>query len=151
MSSGAFDTDRDAVIEMGALPPRWLDIQDDVVELLGGVGGKTSKLETLHSKHVLPGFEDEAVKKREEREIERLTQDITRDFQSCQRCIKRVETMVKEGKQRDSLSKGEETMARNLQVSLATRVSESSANFRKKQSNYLKSECLSSSPGFVKR
>ena len=143
MSTGAFEGDNDAVIEMDVLPPRWLDIQDEVTEMLEDVTKKMARLDSLHSKHVLPGFDDEAVKKREERDIESLTQDITRTFHSCQRAIKRVEAVRKDAQSRDDLSKGDETMARNLQISLATRVGEVSANFRKKQSNYLKSEsCL---------
>ena len=141
MSAGAFEEDHDAVIEMDVLPPRWLDIQDEVTDLLGDISKKTVQLDSLHSKHVLPGFDDEAVKKREEREIERLTQDITRSFQNCQRAIKRVEIAVKDSRSRGDLGKAEETMARNLQVSLAGRVGEFSATFRKKQSNYLKSSC----------
>lgn len=139
MSAGAFEGDQDAVIEMDVLPPRWLDIQDEVTDMLDEISRKTTQLDPLHSKHVLPGFDDEAVKMKEEREIERLTQDITRLFQNCQRAIKRVEAAVKDSRTRGDLGKAEETMARNLQISLATRVGEVSAVFRKKQSIYLKS------------
>lgn len=138
MSSGAFEDDGDAVIEMDLLPPRWLDIQDEVTEYLAEIAKQTRKLDQLHQKHVLPGFDDEEVKKREEREIEQLTQDITRTFQRCQQAIKRIETMVREANQQGSLHQGEEIMARNLKISLATRVGEVSAMFRKKQAAYLK-------------
>ena len=80
----------------------------------------------------------ESVKKQEEVAIERMTQQITRDFHQCQKDIKRIETMVKQAKQTGNLSSGDETMARNLQVSLASRVQDVSTTFRKKQSNYLK-------------
>ncbi|KAL1638307.1 t-SNARE affecting a late Golgi compartment protein 2 [Neofusicoccum ribis] len=131
--------DGDAVIEMDVLPPRWLDIQDEVTEKLQDIAKQTKRLDQLHQKHVLPGFDDEDVKKREEREIERLTQEITRGYQSCQQAIKRIDSMLRESAQREGgTSKGEETMARNLKVSLATRVGDSSAAFRKKQSAYLK-------------
>jgi syntaxin 16 len=138
MASGAYDDDGDAVIEMDLLPPRWLDIQDEITEHLADIAKQTRKLDQLHQKHVLPGFDDEEVKKREEREIENLTQDITRNFQKCQQAIKRIERMVREAKQQGSISSGEETMAKNLKISLATRVGEVSALFRKKQSAYLK-------------
>lgn len=131
----------DAVIEMDRLPPRWLDISDEVASILAAVQTQMTRLEPLLAKHILPGFEDESVKKREERDIERITQDITRGFQACQRAVKRIESMVKEAKTREGgISRGEETMAKNLQISLATRVGEVSAVFRKKQSVYLKSE-----------
>lgn len=134
------DDDGDAVIEMDLLPPRWLDIQDEITTTLGDIAGKMKKLEQLHAKHVLPGFDDESVKAREEREIENLTQDITRGFGACQRNIKRIDSLLYEQKQQQggNLSNADETMARNLKISLATRVGEVSTLFRKKQSAYLK-------------
>ncbi|KAF1967745.1 t-SNARE [Bimuria novae-zelandiae CBS 107.79] len=134
----AFEDDGDAVIEMDLLPPRWLDIQDEITEHLAEIAKQTRKLDQMHQKHVLPGFDDEEVKKREEREIEQLTQEITRMFQKCQQAIKRIDSMVRESKQQGSISNGEEMMAKNLKISLASRVGEVSALFRKKQSAYLK-------------
>jgi hypothetical protein len=141
MSAGAYEDDGDAVIEMDLLPPRWLDVQDEITEQLAQIAKQTRKLDQLHQKHVLPGFDDEDVKKREEREIELLTQDITKNFVRCQSAIKRIDTMVREAKQQGNINQGEETMAKNLKISLASRVSEVSAMFRKKQSAYLKSQC----------
>ncbi|KAL9128631.1 MAG: hypothetical protein Q9217_002727 [Psora testacea] len=138
MSAGAFEDDGDAVIEMDLLPPRWLDIQDEVTELLDTIARKSADLERLHQKHVLPGFDDEEVKVQEEIAIERMTQEITRGFHQCQSAIQRIETMVREARAQGGVSKGDETIARNMQISLASRVQEASAGFRKKQSNYLK-------------
>ena len=149
MSAGAFD-DRDAVIEMDRLPPRWLDVQDQVNEWLDNISKQIKKLDQLCQKHVLPGFDDEQVKRREEREIEAMTQEITRGFQTCQRAIRRIDNMVKESHQTGSLSRGEETMAQNLKVSLATKVGDSSALFRKKQSAYLRSTWLFSALDHLK-
>jgi syntaxin 16 len=139
MSAGAFEDDGDAIIEMDLLPPRWADISDEVTEYLTGIASKSQKLEKLHQKHVLPGFDDEDSKREEESEIERLTQEITRGFHDCQKAIQRIEQMVRESKQQGGISKGEETMARNIQINLAGRVQEASGGFRKKQSAYLKS------------
>lgn len=139
MSAGAFDDDGDTVIEMDRLPPRWVDVQDEVTELLDEVARKSVNLDKLHQKHVLPGFDDEDVRREEEATIERMTQDITRGFHQCQKAIRKIETMVKDAKVHGGISKGDETMARNVQISLASRVQEVSAGFRKKQSNYLKS------------
>ncbi|KAI9754862.1 MAG: hypothetical protein M4579_004519 [Chaenotheca gracillima] len=139
MSAGAFEDDGDAVIEMDLLPPRWVDVSDEVTELLTEIARKSTKLDRLHSKHVLPGFDDEDVRREEEGEIERLTQDITRGFHNCQKAIQRIDMMVRDSKhQGSSVSKGEEMMAKNIQISLAGRVQEASAGFRKKQSAYLK-------------
>ncbi|KAK3366015.1 t-SNARE [Lasiosphaeria ovina] len=139
LSAGAYDVDDgDAVIEMDLLPPRWADVSDEVSELLADIARKSQKLERLHQKHVLPGFNDEEAKKAEESEIEQLTQSITRGFHDCHRCIQRIEQMVREGKAAGQMSRADELMAKNIRVNLATRVQEASAGFRKKQSAYLK-------------
>jgi syntaxin 16 len=146
LSAGAFEDDGDAVIEMDLLPPRWADIGDEITELLAEIATKGQNLERLHQKHVLPGFNDEEAKRAEEGQIEKLTQDITRSFHECHRCIQKVEQMVMESKQQGTLSHAEEVMAKNIQISLASRVQDASASFRKKQSAYLKSMYDKSSP-----
>lgn len=130
------DHDGDAVIEMDLLPPRWLDIQDEITQQLADVAGKMKKLDALHAKHVLPGFDDESVKAREERDIEALSQEVTSSFNFCQRAIKRIDAMQRQGPQ--SRTNADETMARNLKISLASRVGDVSTLFRKKQAAYLK-------------
>ncbi|KAI1371514.1 t-SNARE [Hypoxylon crocopeplum] len=138
LSGGDYHDDGDAVIEMDLLPPRWADINDEVSDLLADVARKSQTLERLHQKHVLPGFNDEEAKRAEEGEIERLTQSITKNFHECHRCIQRIEQMVRESTGSGTMTRAEETMAKNIQISLATRVQEASAGFRKKQSAYLK-------------
>jgi syntaxin 16 len=123
---------------MDVLPPRWADVTDDVTELLDMVARKGQALDQLHQKHVLPAFNDDEAKRKEEDEIESLTQDITRAFHDCHRAIKRVEAVVRDSKRAGTLDPAEETMARNIQISLAARVQEASALFRKRQSAYLK-------------
>jgi syntaxin 16 len=127
------------VIEMDLLPPRWVDVQEEVSEHLADIAHKSSQLDKLHQKHLLPGFGDEDLRRQDEGVIERLTQEITRSFHDCQRAIKRIETMVRDSKEQGGVTNGEETMAKNIQISLAARVQEASARFRKKQSTYLKS------------
>lgn len=127
---------------MDLLPPRWSDISDDITELLAEIATKSQRLDKLHQTHVLPGFDDDETKRTEEVQIERLTQEITKGFHQCHQRIQKLESMVRESKHSDSISRAEETMAKNIQISLATRVQEASANFRKKQSAYLKSMFL---------
>ncbi|PHH58719.1 hypothetical protein CDD81_4742 [Ophiocordyceps australis] len=140
LSSDPFDDDNgDAVIEMDLLPPRWADVSDHVAQLLSAIAARSQRLEKLHQQHVLPGFDDEdATKKAEEAQIESLTQEITRAFHDCHGCIQRIEQLVRQAKHSGSLSRAQETMAKNLQISLATKVQDASAGFRKKQSAYLK-------------
>ncbi|KAJ5855990.1 uncharacterized protein N7529_009934 [Penicillium soppii] len=132
------DEDGDMVIEMDLLPPRWIDVQEEVSELLTEIAQNSSQLDKLHQKHLLPGFGDEDLRKQDEGVIERLTQDVTRAFHECQRSIQRISSMVSESKEQGTVSSGEETMAKNIQISLAARVQEASARFRKKQSTYLR-------------
>ena len=134
------DAGNDAVIEMDLLPPRWLDIQDEINTILSEVGTKMKKLDQLHAKHVLPGFDDESVKAHEEREIEALTQDITRAFTTCQTRIRKISTYLRDQQTQPNghISQADAKMATNLQTSLAARVGDVSIAFRKKQSAYLK-------------
>lgn len=122
---GAGAGDGDAIIEMDLLPPRWLDIQDDITSRLTDVSATMKKLDQLHAKHILPGFDDESVKAREEREIEDLTLEVTRGFASCQSAIKRIDKLVQEQaktqEHRGGLTKEDETMARNLKISRQSR------------------------------
>lgn len=133
------DDDGDAVIEMDLLPPRWVDVQEEVSETLAEIAQKAARLDKLHQKHILPSFGDETARKEDEALIEQYTQEVTRGFHNCQTAIKRIESMVREQKQLGGVAKGDEAMARNIQISLASRVQEASARFRKKQSTYLRS------------
>ncbi|KAI1079280.1 t-SNARE [Whalleya microplaca] len=138
LAGADYHDDGDAVIEMDVLPPRWADINDEVTDVLADIARKSQTLERLHQKHVLPGFNDEDAKRAEEGEIERLTQAVTKGFHECHRCIQRIEHLVRESHQSGTMTRAEETMAKNIQISLAARVQEASAGFRKKQSAYLK-------------
>ncbi|KAG6014187.1 hypothetical protein E4U54_005690 [Claviceps lovelessii] len=138
LSDNDFDEDGDAVIELDVLPPRWADASDEIAELLAQVATKGQQLEELHQKHVLPKFNDEEAKRGQGAQIDRLTQQITKSFHECRRRIKRINQLVREAKQCGTISKAEETIAKNVQISLATKVQDASADFRKKQSAYLK-------------
>lgn len=124
---------------MDLLPPRWADVSDEIAELLAHIATQGQSLEKLHQKHILPGFNDDDAKRAEEAQIEKLTQQITKAFHECHRKIQRIEQLVRESKQGGTLTTAEETMAKNIQISLATRVQEASSSFRKRQSAYLKS------------
>ncbi len=65
----------DTVIEMDRLPPFWVDISEDVNETLKEIQIKGTALGKLHAKLLLPSFED---RNNEEREVEKLTLEITK-------------------------------------------------------------------------
>jgi hypothetical protein len=59
---------------MDILPPAWADTTQQVDEILANITKMSARLDKLHARHVLPGFDD---KSEEEGEIERLTSEIT--------------------------------------------------------------------------
>ncbi|RXK37502.1 syntaxin 16 [Tremella mesenterica] len=109
------------------LPPRWVDISEEVEEILSRLKPKIAQLDKLHAKHVLPGFTDRTA---EEREIERQTSEITRDFRKCSSLIG---TIVPSRKN----SRVETLTAKNVQRGLAQKVQDASGQFRKKQRVYM--------------
>ncbi|WWC66037.1 uncharacterized protein I303_108659 [Kwoniella dejecticola CBS 10117] len=109
------------------LPPKWVDLSDEVEEILSRAKIKISALDKLHAKHVLPGFTDRTA---EEREIERQTSDITRDFRRCTSLISSVQPT-------NRATKVEILTAKNVQRGLAQKVQDLSGMFRKKQRVYM--------------
>ncbi|KAI8883906.1 t-SNARE [Backusella circina FSU 941] len=138
LSSGMSETEgliesSDTVIEMSVLPPKWVDIVDEVDEALDlaldikPYFPPVTKLEGMHRKHLLPGFDDRSS---DEAAIDNLTSDITNEFYRIKRDIQRIHAGVNDSDQDDKL-------ARNIQTSLATKVQDVSSSFRKQQSSYL--------------
>ncbi|RIB04114.1 t-SNARE [Gigaspora rosea] len=120
----------DHVIELSVLPPRWVDIVEEVDDDISQIKSLIPTLESLHRKHALPGFDDRT---EEEREIERLSSEITKLFQQCQQKIRRIAD-----ESRVTASSQEKAMSKNIQISLATKLQDLSTNFRKQQSSYMK-------------
>ncbi|CAO3661328.1 unnamed protein product [Umbelopsis ramanniana] len=122
----------DTVIDMSTLPPKWVDIVDEVEEDIKEIKEKINRLDGMHRKHLLPGFDDRSSDKAA---IEELTEGITMQFHSAKNKIKRIGTEGKRG-----TSQHEQQMSINIQTSLASKVQEISSSFRKKQSAYLQSK-----------
>ncbi|CAG8492845.1 17079_t:CDS:2 [Rhizophagus irregularis] len=106
----------DHVIELTVLPPKWIDIVDEVDDDIDQIKNLLPTLESLHKKHILPGFDDRT---KEEKEIERLTDEITHSLSSI-------------------APNQERAMSKNIQTSLASKLQELSSSFRKQQASYLK-------------
>ncbi|TFK87098.1 t-SNARE [Polyporus arcularius HHB13444] len=119
------------------LPPKWVDIADQVKEIIAGIQTKIAALDKLHAKHVLPGFSDRSA---EEKEIEAATTDITKDFRQCQTLIQRIGSVPSHTfppSRAGGSHHHHELAAKNVQRSLAAKVQELSATFRKKQRVYM--------------
>ncbi|OCH85808.1 t-SNARE [Obba rivulosa] len=116
------------------LPPKWVDIAEQVEEIVAGTQAKITALDKLHAKHALPGFSDRSA---EEREIEAATTDITKDFRQCHALIQRIGTEPQHAFPPDRRTQHESLAAKNVQRGLAAKVQELSATFRKKQRVYM--------------
>ncbi|KAG5726152.1 t-SNARE affecting a late Golgi compartment protein 2 [Termitomyces sp. T112] len=113
-----------------------VDFSDQVEMILADTQTKIIALDKLHAKHVLPGFTDRT---QEEREIEALTTDITRDFRQCQFIIQKIGLPQHSFPPSQSASQvhSESVAAKNVQRGLAVKVQDLSAAFRKKQRVYM--------------
>lgn len=116
------------------LPPKWVDISDEVDAILSSIKPKMAQLDRLHAKHILPGFTDRSG---EEREIERETREITKQFRKCSKLISGMAQHTQSLSGSGRASAHEIAMANNVQTALATKVQEVSGTFRRKQSNYM--------------
>ncbi|KAF8885419.1 t-SNARE [Mucidula mucida] len=122
------------------LPPKWVDISEQVQLILADTQAKITSLEKLHAKHVLPGFTDRT---HEEQEIEQYTTEITKDFRQCQTLIQRIgpasvsHTFPPSQTATQASNKYDAQAAKNVQRGLAAKVQELSATFRKKQRVYM--------------
>ncbi|PWN32575.1 t-SNARE [Meira miltonrushii] len=116
------------------LPPKWVDISDEVDAILASIKPKMAQLDRLHAKHILPGFADRSG---EEREIERETTEITKQFRKCSKLISGMAQHTQSLSRSGRASAHEIAMANNVQTALATKVQDASGTFRRKQSNYM--------------
>lgn len=121
-------------VDMTILPPRWVDTVEDIEETLRTISDRMSALDKLHRKHVLPGFDDRAA---EERDIERITREITTLFHDTQAGIRKIQEQSAIEQSSGHAAEQEAVLSRNVQTSLATRVQDLSSQFRKKQSAYI--------------
>jgi len=118
-----------------APPPKWVDIADQVEDILQATLTKIQQLDKLHAKHALPGFADKSA---EERQIEDITTDITAAFRRCHSLIQQIDP--RRGYQfppTQSFSQHELQAISNLQKGLAAKIQQVSTSFRKKQRVYL--------------
>ncbi|TKY86982.1 hypothetical protein EX895_003659 [Sporisorium graminicola] len=123
------------------LPPKWMDVSDQVDQILLSIRPRMDQLSRMHERHLRPGFAD---KSSEEKQIEALVLDITKDFRRCSRLVAGLASytqhLIRESKraQRSDVTVRQIALAQNVQTALATRVQDLSGAFRKQQTLYLK-------------
>ncbi|MBW0498216.1 hypothetical protein O181_037931 [Austropuccinia psidii MF-1] len=130
-----------------ALPPKWVDFSEQVEELIEKIKPKLVQLDKLTVKHVLPGFNDRSS---EERQIEALTQEITKGFRRSQLLIRKISDYgsqmeahihqfhsQKHRQGQPRFANRDVTLAKNAQIALATKVQNMTSLFQKRQRVYL--------------
>lgn len=117
------------VVDMSSLPPKWIDLVEEVQEDIRKLGDKITQVESMHKKNLLPGF-DESEKER--LQIDLLTQQISSQFTAIQKRIKAIgeETKYKQTHE-------EQIMGKNAMTMLAISLQDLSSRFRQSQSAYL--------------
>ncbi|KAH9811816.1 t-SNARE [Melampsora americana] len=113
-----------------------IDYSDEVEELIEQIKINLNQLEKLTSKQLLPSFTDRS---NEEKEIDQLTHQITRQFRKSQVLIGKIgETQYQPTKdQSQQKTKEIKKMIQNVQVGLMTKIQELSQTFQKRQRFYL--------------
>ena len=110
------------------LPPVWVDSVEEVEGDLAKIEEKIATLAELHKKRLM-AF-DESSERDLDREMDVLTQSITALFRRSERVLKRIAS--------DAVaSPNEEKIRQNVARTLASKLQQTSINFRKQQKNYL--------------
>jgi len=112
------------------IPPEWTDSLEEAQYILSKIQTRLKELTALQSKHLTkPTFDDSFD---EVKQIDELTQEITKMFSSCHNCIKRIQ-------QSGFSSRGqiETNVAKNVVTSLVTTLQNLSNTFRSDQNTYL--------------
>lgn len=118
-------------IELVSLPPSFLDLGEEVDDLVAEITGLTEKLNALYKRNLLPGFNDRSI---DEEEIQKLNYTITSKFLKCQNLVRKFD-----GLKHDSRLKADDlNLIDNMQKNYALTVQQVSSNFRKLQNNYIK-------------
>lgn len=119
-------------LDASQLPPEWVDIVDDIRVALDGIEGSLATLSRLHAQRLKVSFGDSVIAE-QEREIEILTEEITRLLKQCERNIKKIAVVGNNGK----LSDQDRTVRLNVMRALAIDIQNHSKTFRNSQKSFL--------------
>jgi len=115
------------------MPPEWVDINDTIHSDINKVKDSIRSLQKLHTQRLKVTFGDEVIAE-QEREIEILTQEVTRLLKKCENNVKKIAIVGNTGK----LSNQERNVRLNVMRSLATDIQSQSKIFRTCQKDFLK-------------
>ncbi|KAJ8611423.1 hypothetical protein CTAYLR_008999 [Chrysophaeum taylorii] len=129
--SDASDVEAGTSSQAPALPPVWVDLVDAVESDVAKIEKATRELQALHTKRLMVSFDD-ANEEALDAEIDSKMREATRLFRVCESTLKRVAS-----REDDDLSDSERTIRANIQRSVAMRIQNLNADFRKTQKEYL--------------
>lgn len=116
-----------------SLPPEWVDIVETIQKDIEAIKDNIRKLQKLHAARLKVTFGgDEA---EQERDIEILTQEITRLLKRCEQGLKRIATVG--NAKGTNLPQQERVVRLNVMRSLATELQGLSKHFRHCQKDFL--------------
>ncbi|KAJ3451175.1 syntaxin-16 [Anaeramoeba flamelloides] len=113
------------------IPPKYMDLIEEINYQISDIEKQMNYLEELHNKHLSIDFGDSI---EQEHTIQILTSKISKMFFSCEKQIKKFGVNLQEN---SSGLDSNETVQRNIQISLAKKLRDLSNNFRQKQNIYL--------------
>lgn len=121
----------DDAIPLRELPPNFIELSQEIEEVLKFIDSKINELNYLYKKNLLPGFNDNSL---EIKKIDDMNFTITKNFQKTYNMIKRIDNLQRQS----HLNQDELMMCENMKKKLALDTQLLSQRFRKLQNNYIK-------------
>jgi len=132
-SGSSLDSSIAISIPTASLPPEWVDIVDTIQKDIQRIKDNIKALTSLHQARLKVSFGDDEAEK--DRDIDILTQEITRLLKNSENGLKRIATI---GNPRaGSLPPQERTVRLNVMRALATELQNLSKAFRLAQKDFL--------------
>jgi len=116
-----------------SLPPKWVEIVENIQKDVKGVRDNITILENLHAERLKVSFEkDEA---EQERDINILTHEITRVMKKCENSLKRIASIGND--KGTNLPQQERVVRLNVMRNIGVELQNLSQSFRKTQKDYI--------------
>lgn len=119
---------KEVSLEMTSLPPQWVEAAEQARDDIKLIKDKLAQLEKAQSKRLLRVFSDD---KAPDREVERISSEITALVKRCELSIHQVKTRGVASSDKDR------ELRHNMQRNLATQLQQLSQQFRQSQKDYL--------------
>eukprot|EP01061_Rhynchopus_euleeides_P021597 TRINITY_DN35207_c0_g1_i1.p1 TRINITY_DN35207_c0_g1~~TRINITY_DN35207_c0_g1_i1.p1 ORF type:complete len:361 (+),score=116.37 TRINITY_DN35207_c0_g1_i1:80-1084(+) len=115
--------------------PEWVDALEEIRDMETALKDSLKQLAELHRKRLVPTSLFGGGEEGETAEIQMVAANVTRQFKKADSAVKRLTQLIQ-----DARSDDEKRTITNVQVSLATQLSDLSHQFRDMQKSYLQTE-----------